>query len=347
MVFPLSFTAVLLVAFASLLLGALWALTPRAAGKWRFELFGIDFGFGVVLGALCVGFTLGTFGDEITFYDNLNIMRKSSLLVLAGYGAFLNLGIMLLLGSISLAGVAGTFLMGMGMATVTAAVGMNIFQPIMSPLYLALGCLLLLAGVGIAATAHTSRVRQRDTELLQKAVAAGLKGKLPRNSPAKGLVLSIVGGFLLGLAQPIALWTQSRDEIGFGAYSMGALFAAAFIVSTPFYSLFFLNLPVQGEALSFLAWARGSGKQHLLGLAGGALWYGSLIAMLLAVTATPAAGVSRTLAFSICRGSILVGAVLGIFHLGEFAGVSAARRQAMTALAATTAGLLVFLLSRS
>ena len=346
MVFPLSYTAVLLVALASFVLGTLWALTPRAAGKWRFELFGVDFGLGAVLAALCLGFTLGALGEEITFYDNLMIMRKSSLLFLVGFGALLNLGMLLLLGAIALTGVASTFLIGLGMAAVTGAIGMHIFQPIMSPLFLGLGCLLLLVAVGAAANAHSTRVRQRDTDLLQKAVAAGLKGKIPRTSPAKGLVLAIAGGLLTGLAQPIALWTQSRDEIGFGAYSMGALFAAAFVVGTPFFSLFFLNLPVQGEALSFGAWLRSPVKRHLMGLAGGAIWYASLLAMLLAVSATPAAGFSRTLAFTICRASLVVGAAIGIFQLGEFAGSPAARKQAAIALLAATAGLVVFLVSR-
>ena len=272
MVFPHSFTAILLIAIASLLFGALWALTVKAAGKWRFELFGIDFGLGVVLGALLVALTFGTFGDEITVYDNLMIMRRSSVLFLAGFGAVLNLGMLLLLGAISLAGVAVAFLAGMSIAAVASAIGMNMVQPFTSPLFLGLGSILLLAAVAVVAGAYSARARQRDTDLVQRAVAAGIKGKVQRTSPAKGLILAIVGGLLIGLAQPIAIWTQGRDEIGFGAYSMAVLFAAAFAVGTPFFSLFFLNLPVQGEALPFGRWFQGTGKQHLMGLAGGFLF---------------------------------------------------------------------------
>jgi glucose uptake protein len=346
MVFPLTYTSVLLVAIASLILGSVWALTVRAAGKWRFELLSIDFGLGVILGAVCIGFTLGTLGQEITVFDNLIIMRKFSIGTLVAYGALVNLGLILLLGAVSTAGMALAFLAGMSLAAVTAAIGMQLVQPLMRPVYLGLGSILLLAAVGLVAGAHGQRIRQRDTDLLQKAVAAGMKGKLPRTSPVKGLLLAVIGGLLIGLAQPVAIWAQGRDEIGFGAYAMSILIASAFAVGTPFFSLFFLNLPVQGEPLSFTAWFKGTARQHLLGLGGGWLWFAGLTALLLAATATPAAGMTRSLAFSLSRSSIIVGAVIGIFMNGEFANSAPARSRAIAALGAATAGLLVFALSR-
>lgn len=347
MVFPHSYAAVLLVALASLILGAVWALLLKPAGKWRFELFGIDFGLGVILGALLIGFTFGAMGEDITFYDNLMIMRKSSVLILAGFGALLNLGMLLMLGAVSVAGLTVAFLPGFAMAAVVGAVGMHLVQPIMNPVYLAIGTPLLLAAVGLAAGAHKDRTRQRDTELLQKAVAAGIKGKLQRTSPAKGLVLAIIGGLLIGVAQPVAIWAQTRDEIGFGAYSMGAMFAAAFLIATPFFSLFLLNLPVQGEALSFVEWLKGSVKQHLLGLASGAIWYGGLITALLAATAPPGAGVSGALAFALTRGSLVLGAAAGIFTYREFGHYASARQRAVIALGLATLGLLVYGLGRA
>lgn len=342
MVFPVTFTTVLLVSLVSLLLGAVWALTVGAAGKWRFELFGLDFGLGVVLSAILIGFTFGTFGEEITFYDNLMILRKSSLMFLFGYGVLINLGVLLLLGAISISGVAVSFLVGMSFAAIVSAVGMHMVWPLMSPVYLGIGTLLLLAALGIAANSHLIRTRQRDSDLLQKAVSAGIKGKMPQSTPVKGLVLAILGGLLIGLAQPIGIWVQTRDEIGFGAYSMGMLFAGAFILAGPFFGLFFLNLPVQGEALSFTAWMRGTGRQHLLGIAGGAIWFGGLTALLLAAMATPKAGASRSLVFALSRGSLVLGGLLGVILNSEFAVSPSARGQAMIAIGVAAAGLLVY-----
>lgn len=342
MVFPVTFTTVLLVSLISLVLGAVWALTIGAAGKWRFELYGLDFGVGVVLAAILIGFTLGTFGDEITFYDNLMIIRKSSLLFLFGFGVLVNLGILLFLGAVSISGLAVPFLAGMSFAAVVSAIGMHMFWPLMSPVYLGIGSLLLLAALGLTANAHLTRTRQRDTDLLQKAVAAGIKGKMLPSTPVKGLILAVLGGLLLGLAQPIGIWTQTRDEIGIGAYSMGMLFASAFVLAGPFFGLFFLNLPVQGEALSFAAWLKGTARQHLLGIAGGVLWYCGLVALLLAAMATPKAGASRALMFAISRGSLILAGLLGVFLKGEFTVSAPARSQVLIALAFAAAGLAVY-----
>jgi glucose uptake protein len=346
MIFPSTYSVVLLVAVLSLVLGAAWALTQRAAGKWRFELFGLDFGLGVVAGALLIGFTLGTLGSEITFYDNLLIMRKSSLLFLFGFGALINLGMLLTMGAISLAGMGVAFLSGMSIATIVAAIGTQMVAPIMTAPYLIAGTLLLLLGTALAARAHSIRVQQRETDLLQKAALAGIKGKIQRTSAAKAVLLAVIGGVLIGLAQPIGTWAQSRDEIGFGAYSIGAIYASAFLVAAPFFSLFFLNLPVQGEALSFSAWMNGTARQHLLGMAGGVLWIAGLTALLLAGSA-PASlvGSGRTVLFALSRGFVVAGAAIGIFLNGEFSTSPPARTQAVIGLGLAAAGLLVYALS--
>ena len=342
MVFPQSYSAVLLTALLSLVLGAIWALTIRPAGKWRFELMGIDFGLGVLLSALLIGLSLGTFGEEITVGDNLMIMRKSSVGFLFGFGMLINLGLLLLLASIAVAGLAVSFLAGLSMATVVGALGMHLVQPFAGPLYLAVGSVLMLLCIAFAARAHAARARQRDTDLLQKAVAAGMKGKIQRTSPAKGLILAVAGGFLLGLAQPIGIWAQSRDEIGFGAYSIATLYALAFAVGVPFFSLFLLNLPVQGEPIPFSAWFKGTGSQHLMGLAGGALWFAGLTALLLAGTATPRAGIGRAPVFALSHASMLLGGILGIVKQGEFASPATARGQALIALGLAAAGLIAY-----
>ncbi len=297
------------------------------------------------MAAVLAGFTLGTFGDEITFFDNLMIIRKSSLLFLFGFGVLISLGVWLFLGAVSISGLAVPFLAGMSFAAVVSALGMHMFWPLMSPVYLGIGSLLLLAAVGLTANAQLTRTRQRDSDLLQKAVAAGIKGKMLPSKPVKGLMLAVLGGLLLGLTQPIGIWAQTRDEIGIGAYTMGLLFAAAFIFAGPFFGLFFLNLPVQGDALSFAAWLKGTGRQHLLGLAGGMLWYGGLLTLLLAATATPKAGASRAMVFALSRGSLILAGAIGVFLNGEFTVSPPARSQALIALAVAAAGLVVYGLS--
>jgi hypothetical protein len=46
-----------------------------------------------------------------------------------------------------------------------------------------------------------------------------------------------------------------------------------------------MNLPIHGDPLEFTAYFNGKAKFHLLGLLGGALWYGWLCTILVAARA--------------------------------------------------------------
>lgn len=342
MVFPASYFSVLMAALAGLLLGALWLLPQRSTGKWRFELFGLDFSVGVLLASIVTGLTIGSLGSDITFYDNLNIIRKSSLLFLFGIGALLNLGTLLLLAAIAVSGAATGFLMGFTFSVAVTAIGVQMVWPMTSALFTGIGVAVLLLAVALAARAHGERVRHRETELIQKVIAAGMKGKVAKTPPIKGIALALAAGLCIGVVLPMAMWTQSRDEIAFGAYSIGTMFAASFVIAGPFFALFFLNLPVQGEALSFGAWMRGSARQHLMGLAGGALWYCAWLAILMTASANPASGVGRGLGFSISHLSMLVAGLLGLSVWDEYSGAASARSAALLSVGLAAVGTLIF-----
>lgn len=347
MVFPVTFASVLLAAILSLLFGALWLLPFRATGKWRFELFGLDFSIGVLLASILTGFTLGSMGSEITFFDTLNIVRKSSLLFLFGTGALLYLGMLFLMAAVATSGPATAFLMGISFSVAVAAIGTHLVAPMTSIAFTAVAVALLLIAVALAARAHAERIRQREMDLLQKAIAAGVKGKLAKNAPIKGIALALAAGVCIGVAMPLVAWVQSRDEIQFGAYAVGTILAGAAILGGPFFLLFFLNLPVQGEALSFGAWARGTARQHLLGWASGALWYCGFLGLALAAFATPKAEVSRGLAFAVSHLSMLIAGLLGIAAWGEYANAPSARSAALLSVALATLGTLVFAVAPS
>jgi hypothetical protein len=77
---------------------------------------------------------------------------------------------------------------------------------------------------------------------------------------------------------------------------MSILIASAFAVGTPFFSLFFPQPPSSGRApVVHRLVLRATARQHLLGLGGGWLWFAGLTALLLAATATPAAGMTRSI----------------------------------------------------
>lgn len=342
MVFPASYSTVLLAAILSLLFGALWLLPQRSTGKWRFELLGLDLSIGFLLASILTGLTLGALGSDITFYDNLNIIRKSSMLFLFGIGALLNLGTLLLLAALAVSGMATGFLMGFTFSVAVAAVGVQMVWPMTTSTFTAIGVIVLLLAVVAAARAHAERVRHRETELMQRVIAAGVKGKITKTPPAKGIALALAAGLCIGIVLPLAMWTQTRDEIAFGAYSVGTMFAAAFAIAGPFFALFFLNLPVQGEALSFGAWLRGNASQHLMGIAGGALWYCAWLGFLMTASANPSTGVGRGLGFSISHLSMALVGLLGLASWNEYAGTGSARSSALLSVALAAAGTLIF-----
>jgi len=104
--------------------------------------------------------------------------------------------------------------------------------------------------------------------------------------------------------------------------------------------LFFLNLPVQGEALTFGAWTKLQPKQHLLGLAGGVLWYAALLGLYLACT-NPKSEMGRSLAFALKRGSLVSGAAIGIFVHGDYSISSSARTSRLIGLLLGAAALVI------
>ena len=73
--------------------------------KWRFELFYIDFALGVALAVIVAAYSLGSMNaQELTFQDNLLITGYRKMAYALGAGVVFNIGIMLLVAAISLAG---------------------------------------------------------------------------------------------------------------------------------------------------------------------------------------------------------------------------------------------------
>ncbi len=123
MILPGSYVAVLILLIAGMLGWGMWAnLFKAAGGKWRFELFYFDFAIGMVLAATLLAFTAGSLGfDGFSFADDLRLAGKRQELWGFVAGVVFNLGNMLLLGAVSITGMAVAFPAGMGCALIVAA----------------------------------------------------------------------------------------------------------------------------------------------------------------------------------------------------------------------------------
>src|ERR1039458_1486705 len=123
MILPQSYSAVMFLMVLSLLCLGSWATAFKLGGKWRFEVFYLDFAIGLLLAAVVYAFTFGNLGyDGFNFMDDLQHAGKRQWMYVFMSGIIFNLGNMLLMGAVSVAGLAVAFPMGMGIAVLIGTV---------------------------------------------------------------------------------------------------------------------------------------------------------------------------------------------------------------------------------
>jgi len=315
---PNTYTLTLLALLLSIVCWGSWPSTQKATGKWRFELYYFDFALGTVLMALLLALTFGTFGDSLTFEDNLAISGKRQMAIAFAAGAIFNLGNMLLLGASSIAGLSVAFPIAMGTGLiVTSFIGYLSKTPANSALLFG-GIALILGAVIADALAH-----RRHT--IETAVTRKHGGGL------KGILLSLVSGFLLSAFTPVLAFSRGGD-IGLGVYAATLFMTLGIIGSTILYNLYFMNLPVQGEALSFNQYLKGKMGQHAFGWLGGAVWCVGTVANLAASSAPKEANFSSSVCVALGYSAAVVAAVWGLLGWREFAGASSGVKTLLAAM---------------
>jgi glucose uptake protein len=315
MILPQSYPATLLLLLLSLFCLGSWVNTYKiAASKWRYELYYVDWAVGALLAVVVLAFTAGSLGfDGFSFTDDLSIAAKKAWAYAGLAGVIFNLGNLLVMAAISMAGMAAALSIALGVAIFVAAIVSFAMHPSGPLPLLLLSCAFLVAAVVSAALVH-----RQLTILRHEAVAkAGQAKSTRRPGSGKVIILATTGGLLLGSFFPL-LDSARAGEIGMGPYALGFLFVLGAGISTFLFDLFFMNLPVEGEPLEVPEYFRGALKHHLLGAAGGVLWCVGLVAGFV-VAAAPAA-VSRPLHDVLTLAAPLVAALWGILLWKEFRG---------------------------
>lgn len=317
MIIPGSSAAVFIILMLGMLGWGLWANPLKAAGdKWRFELFCFDFAIGVALSATVLALTLGSLGfDGFSFWDELGLAgKRQDLFAFIGGGIF-NLGNMLLLGAVSVAGMALTFPAAMGFALVIGAFWNFAMNPGGRPVFLFGGAAVVLAAVVLDAFVFKSwAAAKRDARIEQ----GKTKSKKSKTS-LKAIFLCLAGGLFIGSYSPFVQMART-DENGLGPYSLGFFFAMGILLSTIVFNLFFMNLPVKGDPVEILQYFRSKTKQHILGILGGILWYGGMIARLVAARADVKAQVREPIAYAMTQAAMVIAALCGLYVWRELDG---------------------------
>src|SRR5271157_2959017 len=116
MILPETYIAALLLAVVSLVCWGSWANAYKLAGRQRFELFYWDYAVGVLVAATVAALTFGSLGFDLggdvsgfAFFDDLMRSSKHSWVYGMAAGAVFNLGTILLVASMSLAGMSLAF----------------------------------------------------------------------------------------------------------------------------------------------------------------------------------------------------------------------------------------------
>jgi len=322
MLLPSTYSAALLLLVLSMFAWGSWANTQKVAGKWRFELFYYDYSFGVMLCAIVAAFTFGSLiPRELTFQDNLLIAAKRQMAYAFAGGAVFNLANMLLVAAIAVSGMAVAFPIAIGLALVIGVVLNFSLNPQGNPALLFIGVFLVLAAIVVDAFAYSSYLDAQ--ALLSKAKApVDARGKprvRSRGGAARGLILCIVSGILMGLFYPLVEVGRQGDT-GVAPYGLALLFGLGVLLSTLLYVPFFANFPVQGEPIQILEYFKGTRKQHLLGILGGTIWMVGAIANFAAASTPAMVQIGPAISYALGQGATLISALWGLLVWHEFKG---------------------------
>jgi glucose uptake protein len=323
MIIPSTYAVTLLLTIVTMICWGSWANTTKLAGRWRFELFYFDYSFGVLLAAAIAALTFGSLGDDLSVLDNLSIVGRRPIFYGFLGGVVFNLANILLVAAITVAGLAVAFPIGIGLALVIGVVWNYFLNPQANPSLLFTGAGIVVAAIIVDAIAYGQHGASKAAAPPPPHAHPKGPGKPapPKRSPAKGILLSLVSGLLMGTFYPL-VEISKRGEIGLGPYSVGLVFSVGVFLSTFFFNLYFMNLPVQGPPTTFAAYFKGTRKQHLLGIAGGLIWCIGTISNFAASSAPKEVNVGPAVSYALGQGATAISALWGLLYWKEFAGAT-------------------------
>ncbi|MFD2203809.1 GRP family sugar transporter [Shivajiella indica] len=297
-----SYSTAVLFCIITMLCWGSWANTQKLAGtQWRFELFYWDYVIGIVLLALLFGYTLGSTGEEGRSFaeDLFQADRKSYALAFVG-GVIFNLANILIVAAIAYAGMSVAFPVGIGLALVLGVI-VNYFSTQKGD------PILLFAGVSLVVIA-----------IIMDALAYKKLAGTERKNPKVGLMLAMVGGFLMSffyffVAQSMSL-DFSRPELGkFTPYGAVFVFSIGILMSNFVFNTILMKKPIEGSKLYGSDYFKGGIPVHLVGILGGIIW---CVGMSFSIIAAEKAG--PAISYGLGQGATMVAAFWGVFIWREF-----------------------------
>jgi glucose uptake protein len=288
-----------------------WANTQKMAARtWRFELFYWDLAIGLFLFAVLAAFTVGSFGSGgRTFLEDLKTADGSSILFAMLGGVVWNLGNLLLVAAIAVAGLAVGFPIGGGIAWVLGIL-VNYVLVMLDPEKKFEGnSFILFLGVGvIVAAIILSMFAYRRLATEQK------------KPPLKGILLSVFAGLLIAFFYGLVVKSLDNTFVAGGTgtltpYTAVFFFSIGIFVSTIFFNPIFMARPVSGEPVKMREYWKGSFGTHFTGVLGGFIWMLGMVVSFMAVGAA-----NPAIAYALSNAAPVVAILWGLFVWKEFKG---------------------------
>jgi glucose uptake protein len=299
MFIPQIYSVALLMMLLSMICWGSWANTQKLCKNWRFELLYWDYVWGILLISLLLGFTLGHTdpASSDSFLKNLAAADTRHFFYAFLAGVVFNAANILIVGAIAVAGLAVAFPVGIGLALVIGSVLNYVITPKGNPLLLFGGIALVCVAIVLDALAYKK-----------------LSGDVKVST--KGLVLSLLGGFGVGLFYPLVAKAISGDK-HLGPYTVAFVFAIGILVCTIPVNYAFMRRPVSGPPVAMSDYLNGARPLHFWGILGGLIWGVGTISNFVASYAEM---VGPATSYALGQGATMVAAIWGVFVWKEFRG---------------------------
>ena len=293
--------------FITMLCWGSWGNSQKLAAKsWRYELFYWDYVIGMVLFALLIAFTMGSFGTEgRPFLEDVAQANGKAIGSIILGGVIFNASNILLSASTSIAGLAVAFPLGVGISLVLGTIINYIGAPAGNPVLLFIGVALIVVAI------------------ICNGVASGKISSEKKAGANKGIILAAVAGTLMAFFYRFV--AASMDLENFAAPAAGkvtpytaiVIFSLGVLLSNFVFNTLVMKKPFVGEPVSYKQYFAGSFKTHLVGVLGGAIW---CLGTAFSYIASGKAGAA--ISYALGQGAPLIAAIWGVFIWKEFKGAN-------------------------
>lgn len=320
---PDSVALATLLMIASTICWGSWANTYKLTRGYRFELFYWDYAVGILLISLVFALTLGSSGREgVSFLANVADADPSNFVYALVGGVIFNVANLLLVAGIEMAGLAVAFPIAIGIALVVGVVLSYALQPRGDVTALALGVICAIAAIVMDGKAY---------------------GALPAGSrpvSRKSLVVCVVSGALMGSFAPFVTRALTAGR-ALTPYSIAVFFTFGALLCCFAANVYLMKRPLVGQPVAFSGFFAARPVDHLLGLAGGAIWGTGTVFNFVAASL-----VGVAISYAIGQAAPMVAALWGVFVWHEFRGAPG-RAKVYLALMFTFYSLALIILARA